>query len=622
MRSLRLALIGVVFATGVVAAGAQESGDSTRRDTTAPAAPQAAFDLIIDAPPEIRELLELQLDLYRYREQGDLSDSEVARLQAIAELEARNLVATLGYFSPDIRFIPPGPASIPVSGMRRPVRSLTLMVQPGEPTVVTDVALAFEGQVLRDAPSASQRQHIEDAWSLPPGTRFTQARWDAAKRLALQLLSEQNYPLARLRTSTADIDPVTRQAHLSVQLDSGPRYQIGALAISGLERYDAALVTRLARLSPGSAYDQSELVKAQQRLTDSGYFESAFVSLDTTGDPSAAPVRVQLRETRLQKLVFGLGASTDGGGRLSVEHTHHKVPGLGWRAVSKLLLDRETQALGTELIAPPDADGWRWVTAAQHQTVARGSFEVNSRSLRVGRGQIAELMDRNYHLQYDRADTATGDASAPSVAATLSANYAFTLRRFDSLPFPSHGWGAGVEVGGGSTLGVQQDPFGRVVVRGLGYLPLGGSGVTRQTALRAGRLVMRAEGGAVLAAAGISLPSTQLFLTGGDTSVRGYAYRSIGVALSGGQITAGRYMANGSLEWQRPIVSSGRLSDWEGTAFIDAGAVADTPAALHANVGVGVGARWKSPVGPLQINLAYAVATERFRLHVNVGFNF
>ena len=78
----------------------------------------------------------------------------------------------------------------------------------------------------------------------------------------------------------------------------------------------------------------------------------------------------------------------------------------------------------------------------------------------------------------------------------------------------------------------------------------------------------------------------------------------------------------GSVEWQRPIASSGRLSDWEGTAFVDAGAVADTPAALHANVGVGVGARWKSPVGPLQINLAYGVATERLRLHVNVGFSF
>ncbi|MEI8170332.1 MAG: BamA/TamA family outer membrane protein, partial [Rhodoferax sp.] len=112
------------------------------------------------------------------------------------------------------------------------------------------------------------------------------------------------------------------------------------------------------------------------------------------------------------------------------------------------------------------------------------------------------------------------------------------------------------------------------------------------------------------------------FLTGGDNTVRGYGLHEIGVPLADGQITAGRYLSIGSVEWQRPITRNGRLTDWEGTAFIDAGAVADKPAELHAKVGVGVGARWKSPVGPLQIDVAYGVAVERFRLHLNVGFSF
>lgn len=583
---------------------------------TPPAPAPAAFELSIEAPAEIGALLERHLELLRYRELTDLIDSELARLLTAAEQNARELVATLGYFSPDIHFEPPA------SGSGSTTRFLKLRVVPGEPTVVGEVKVNFSGPITTDPAAFLQRQQIEDHWSLRPGMRFTQARWAAAKQQALRQLTTQRYPTGQLSATLADIDPVTRSAGLSITLDSGPAYQLGGLVISGLARYDAELVTRLARLVPGASYDQAQLVAAQQRLADSGYFDSALISLDTSGDPSATPVLVQLREARRQKLVLGIGASTDGGARLSVEHTHHQVPAIGWRAVSKLMLDRETQSIGTELTSPPDADNWRWITAAQFQNQQLGSFAVNSQSLRAGRSQSGDRIDRNYYLQYDRADTATSDATAPAVAAALSANYAFTVRNFDRLPFPASGWGLGVEVGGGTTLGSQRDPYGRVLARWRGYRPLGGRTDSTLTALRAGRLALRAEAGAVLAKDGISLPSTQLFLSGGDNSVRGYGYRDLGVTLADGQTTAGRYLAVGSLEWQRPILVDGRLTDWEGTLFIDAGAVADKPAELRAKVGVGIGARWKSPVGPLQIDLAYGVAVQRLRLHLNVGFNF
>ena len=56
--------------------------------------------------------------------------------------------------------------------------------------------------------------------------------------------------------------------------------------------------------------------------------------------------------------------------------------------------------------------------------------------------------------------------------------------------------------------------------------------------------------------------------------------------------------------------------------FIDAGAVADQRAQLKAHVGVGAGLRWRSPVGPLQVDLAWGEATRKLRLHLNVGFTF
>jgi translocation and assembly module TamA len=555
----------------------------------------------------MRTLLLRHLDLLRYRQVNDLSDMELDRLLQAAEGDARDLIATMGYFAPTIRF-----SRSTAQGLGS-VRQVTLTVQPGEPTRVADVQLLFDGDILTDPQASTQRQRVVANWSLPVGEPFIQERWADAKLQALRQLGAQRYPSAQLSTTLADIDPLTGKARLQVTLNSGPAYRLGDLAITGLERYDATLVTRLARLEPGSSYDRAELVAAQQRLTDSGFFDSAFLSLDTSGDPNNAPVRVQLHEVQLQKLVLGVGATTDSGARLSIEHTHHKLPLIGWSAVSKIQLDRDSSTAGTELTSRPNADNWSWIAGVQLQNQQIGSFDFDSQTLRGGRRQVGDPLEQSYFLQYDRADTAASNAAAAAVAEVLSANYAFTLRHLDGLPFPTRGWGIGMAFGIGSTLATQQYPYGRVQARALAIQPISET---------AGRLALRAQAGAVLARDGTSLPSTQLFLTGGDTTVRGYAFNELGITLPDGTTTAGRYLTQASVEWQRPIRNNGQLTQWESTVFVDAGSVADRPAELQAKVGVGAGVRWKSPVGPLQMDLAYGVAVQRLRLHLTVGFSF
>ncbi|MEI6760304.1 MAG: BamA/TamA family outer membrane protein [Betaproteobacteria bacterium] len=574
--------------------------------------PAAAFTLEIQAPPGLSELLTNHLELQRYRELTDLGDAELLRLMAAAEQDARSLAATLGYFAPDIHI----QQVATETGQPRVVR---LVVAPGPPTTVSDVRILFTGAIALDAVAQNQRQQIETSWPLRQGMRFTQAGWDAAKLLAVRQLTSQRYPRGQLSSSSADVDAETGSALLTITLDSGPAYHLGELRIEGLQRHPASLVQRLAQLDAGSDYALPQLMDAQQRLADSGYFDAVFLSLDTTGDPTAAPVRVQLRESQLQKLVLGLGASTDGGARMSAEHTHHQSPILGWRAVSKLSFDRETSSIGTDLTSPPDDKQTRWLMGGLLQTQHAGSFDASSQRLRFGRGQASEQIDRNYYLQYDRADTLSSDGNALVIAQTVSANYAYVERHLQGLPAPVSGWGLGVEFGGGSTLGADGRPFFRVLARGLAILPLG-QGLTASPGSGA-RLSLRAETGALLADANANLPSTQLFLTGGDKTVRGYAYHDVGVAKSNGQTGPGRYLASGGLEWQQPLNLRGS-NDWEGALFVDAGAVADVPADLKAKVGVGAGMRWKSPVGPLQLDLAYGVAIERWRLHLNVGFAF
>lgn len=604
-----------ITAPGDVApAEAASDANSPASTTTDVATP--AFSLKITAPDDIAPLLERHLDLLRYRSLTDLSDDELDRLIDTARLDVQKLVATQGYFSPVINI------SRDNTGATLAERVVHIDVVAGEPAQVTQVLVRFEGPIATEPEAAGQRDLIETSWLLPAGNRFTQASWSAAKQKALSQLTSERYPTGTLSATSADVDPLTHTVRLEVTLASGPAYQLGALVTTGLSRYDAELVRRLARLQPGSDFDLKELVAAQQRLSNSGYFNSAFIQIDTTGNPHAAPVMVAVREARLQKITLGIGASSDSGARFSAEHLHQQVPGLGWRALNQISVDRETQSLSTELTAPPNEDGWRWNTSLRLQNERSGSFDMGSQRWLVGAGKAGERIDRSYYLQYDRADTPATDTAPVGVAESVSVNYAFTLRNFDALPFPSSGWALGVEVGGGTTLGRDRTPFTRVLTRWQSYLPLGTHGDSGATDLRAGRLAFRAQVGAVVAKDGISLPPTQLFLAGGANSVRGYGLRTLGITQSDGQVVAGRYLTLGSVEWQRPITVKGRLTDWEGALFIDAGSVADKPTDLDAKVGVGAGVRWKTPVGPLQIDLAYGVAVKKLRLHLNVGFVF
>ena len=219
-------------------------------------------------------------------------------------------------------------------------------------------------------------------WGLPAGKPFRQDDWSSAKQQFLARLLAEKHAAARLVDSEADIDPETHSARLSVTLDSGPAFKVGDMVISGLDRHSAELVTRLAQRPPGETYDQTRMLEAQQRLSDSGYFDSVYLSLDTSGGPEATVMRVKVREAKRQKLILGVGVNTDTGLRFSMEHTEHQLPVIGWRAVTKLLYEQPKKSLGTEWTAPPDAYLWRWRTSAQVAREESGSFEVDSLLLR------------------------------------------------------------------------------------------------------------------------------------------------------------------------------------------------------------------------------------------------
>lgn len=593
-------------------------------DTSGP----PAFTLEVDAPKQVRALLEQHLELKRFRHQPDLQRRELTRLLGATDANVRELIGTLGYFSPTVT------VELTDTPEEEAPRKVVVKVDPGPPTIIEKSEVRFTGVNASDELGTSQRLQIEETWPLQAGEQFSQSAWSSAKSGGLKELQKRRYPLARIDTSLADVDADTNKAQVSVSYDPGPAYTFGPLQIDGAERYDPVRTARIARLPEGREYDLQSMLDAQQRLVSSGYYDSVFLSLADSPQQAAteaerdeqrknqgaaitSPVIAKVREAKLQKWVFGVGLSTDTGPRLSIDHTYNKVPGLNWRAVSKLQLDRKNPLISTQLVGLPGEDLWRWFASGKLERAPAGDFYTNSAQMRFGRSKAEDRIERNMYLQYDYAKTQ--GAGAPPGASSLLANYGWTARYFDNNLLPTSGFGLALEAGAGTTLTPQRSPFGRLTGRWLSLIPLG---ERDEETRRHSRLQIKAGVGAVMAKKDVDLPTTIMFLTGGDNTVRGYGYQSIGARTDNGRVIAGRYLAMGSVEWQRPITIKGNTQDFEHAVFIDAGTVGDDINRLYTRVGFGTGIRWKSPVGPIQADLAWGAQEQQLRLHLRLGFTF
>lgn len=577
-----------------------------------------AFDVEVNSDHDresrsIADHLEEYLEVQRYRRFPDLQENEFNRLLIEADSNARDLLAAMGYFNPELTLT----VRTNPTGSEAP-RTIVVDVVTGVQTVIKSHAISFDEPMASNPDAQSQRRRIERRWSLGDGEPFTETEWSSAKSGGLRELQKYRYPTAQIGSSEARIDADTNQADLRVHYDAGPAYRFGQVKLTGVNRYDPEGIKNIARIPKGAVYSEEELLDAQQRLASSGYFDSAFLLLDTeNGNPDDATVIAQLREARFQKVVFGVGFSTDAGPRLSIDHTHNRIWPFDWRSVSSLKLDTKEQELKSTITAMPNEHGWSWFTGGNLKREDKGDVKTNSMGLKLGRTKSVGYIDRSYYLKYDFSK-ALGDSDVSGSASSLMAGYDWTGSYFDNKTNPTSGYGLAAELGLGFTLTPQRDPFLRTRLRALQFIPFG----ERNDVGRRNRFLVRGDVGGVIADTSVKVPSSLLFLSGGDTTIRGYSFDSIGARTDDGILYAGRYMAVASVEWQRPIVLFGNATDWGQAVFVDTGAVTDDLDHVRVYTGVGTGLRWSSPVGPMQVDVAYGVEKQQLRLHMRLGFTF
>lgn len=575
----------------------------------ASAAATSAVQVEIDAPGPLRELLQTHLDLVRLgritREQVD--ESEWSRLIAATPAQVRSLLQTEGYFEPEVQL-----------ERRRGTAAaeVLLRVRPGRRLQVSRATLQVEGELERGASDgrADAVRVLEQwraAWPLAAGKEFRNPDWNDAKANALAQLRAAGYASAVWLGTGAEVDVPRAAVRLFLVVDSGPLYRYGSLQIEGLVAQDASTVENLLAAPRGAALTETLLLDFQDRLLKSGLFENANVTLEL--DPAqAAQARIvaRVKEAPLQIYTFGVGVSANTGARASVEHVYRRV--LGWPANShvKIEVGERRQAWDAELSTQPRPGLHRWLLGGAVERLVSDNDVVLAQRLRAGRAQDKKAVERLHFVEAERSLRVT-EAGLRTSTVALSANFHGVWRNLDSVLLPTRGVTLAVQLGAGysNSNSAPNGSFTRAYGRVTGYLPLGQAWYG-QARLELGQVFVRSE---------VRVPDSQKWRAGGDDSVRGYGYRSLG-PLVDGAVGGGAALATASVELARPF--SAELPALWGAVFVDAGNAADRFGDLRPALGLGAGVRWRSPVGPLKLDYAWGRDTRRSRLHFSVGIAF
>lgn len=559
--------------------------------------PAYTWRIELDAPQTVRPLLEKHLDLYRYRGYPEVDAALLDRLVARTAEETGQLLATEGYFSPQVDISRTGDQA---AGLVR------LRVIPGPPAIITNAGIKITGAITSDAAANPNPAQISARWRLPSGSPFRQTAWDNAKEALLRELLFNGYPAARITTSTAEVEPQSGQVAVAVVIDSGPLFRFGPLEITGLDRYPRTTIENLKTFRNGERYSFDALLFYQTRLQASGYFQN--VSVTVNPDPAnaaAAPVVVRVVEHPTKKIDLGVGYSTDTLFRSEATFTHNNTFQPGWQGLARMRLDTKEQLVESSIALTPEPGGWRnhLGVEAKHSDIENQVIRVNSITARRAWRSVEKELDWALKFQVEEESLEAGPVDHREA---LTLNYSWTLRRVDDLLRPKRGHMLNLQLGGASAELLSTRSFSRGYAKGLYILPFGATD----------RIHLRGELGAVWASARDGIPSEFLFRTGGDQSVRGYAYQSLGVT-QGSATVGGRFLGTATVEYQHDFTPQ-----WGGALFVDAGNAADTTSALRPVYGYGAGVRWITAAGSINIDIARAQETGDLRLHFTMGARF
>lgn len=538
---------------------------------------------------------------------SDVSPRRLEYLIREAEDETREALQPFGYYDPQIEVERSGddPARV------------TIDVVPGVPVRVRQSNVAILGEGGRDR---YLREELED-FEPESGEVFDHEVYEASKVQITRRLAERGYFDADFTSRRVEVTRAERAADIDLVWESGPRYDMGPIDFVQEPNtiIRESLLEQLVYWDVGSYYHEGKLDRLRQSLARLDYFSRVDIERSPQeGEGHLVPITVTLTPAKRSVYTAGLSYGTDSGAGIRLGLERRYLNQRGHKALAQLDYAERRKLLTLQYRIPAFAwlDGWYTFSlqAADEQTdyidtrhvefVASRSGEIDDHWTAIA--SLHALRERWDYVEEDDDGSVVGPdyRYATFTYGSLRGEYI----NADNVIFPRDGrFGTVMLRGGVDGFGSDAD-FAQARVTAQWYKGLGADN----------RLILRGELGHTFTDVVVDIPPSLRFFAGGDRSIRGYGWREVGPRITsadGTQFALGaRNVATASVEFERYFTER-----WGAAVFVDTGtAFNDDP---DWRTGVGVGVRWRSPVGPIRLDIARGLddPDSSFQLYLGIG---
>ncbi len=482
---------------------------------------------------------------------------------------------------------------------------LRAVIQRGKRVRIADVQVSLTGE----GSSNATLKELAGSFPLKTGSALIQPDYEEAKGVLRSKAMVLGYLDADFTTHEIRISPDRTEARITLVFDTGPLYRFGEVTITGAPSYPDSYLRRHVTIKPGRAFSYSTLGETQLNFANTERFDEVRIIPEREqAKDNRIPVTIALKPGPTQRLRPGIGYGSDTGARGSLTYRHLNVLDLGHEFHSQLFLSERLQGIAASYVIPSARDT-RTYSALQlnlqredvRTYISRLVALEGSVNRSMGKGKLGTVF-----LRVHQESFTVGDEDSTSLLVLPGIRY--SEHRFDNLVRPTKGYRFMVE--GSGTHQFMGSDTGLVQVRaeGSGIVPL---------PWRLSLLGRVAGGMSFLNDPMAELPATLRFFSGGDRSVRGYAYKSLGPKNSAGDVVGGRNLLEGSIELQRAL-----FTNWGVSLFYDTGNAFNDLTKIRLYEGAGVGVHYYTLIGAINLYVARQIGVDNpdFRVHLTIGF--
>ncbi|MEN9450377.1 MAG: surface antigen [Pseudomonadota bacterium] len=431
------------------------------------------------------------------------------------------------------------------------------------------------------------------------GDIFNSEAYEEAKQKLLAKIVAEGYLSAYFSKHIILINRRAYTAKLFLTLNIGPRYYFGPISFQQ-SILNNSLLQRYVPFKSGDPYSSTKLLKLQDNLNKSGYFQSVSIPDSPISKQNTdLPINFILSPRPSQQYTTGIGYGTDVGIRGTLGWESRYLNKAGHRLSVFSQLSKIQNSLQTTYTIPgkhPNTDNYN----INFAIVRKKLTQVTTTTQQLGISSLDKWRGwkRNLFLNYQiERFNYLNQPKTNSHLLTPGINLSYS--NFDNPLFALHGYQLNFRLQGADKNLLSNTSFLQTEIQGKYILSWDDNS----------RLLFRGNVGYTLTPNLENFPPSLLFYAGGSQSIRGYAYQSLGPA---------RYLMTGSVEYQHRLINN-----FYGAIFFDTGnAVNNFP--INLQKGSGIGLVWASPLGPMEVTVGKALDLpgHPIRFQFTMGFDF